>query len=258
MIDLVGNKFGKLTVLRQYGSKNGKRFWMCLCDCGNTSIVSTNQLTSGHTKSCGCSVGRPCGKSPGWKGTIVYSRWQAMKKRCYQVGTAGFENYGGRGIKVCDEWKDNPSAFCEWALANGFSEELTLDRIDVNGDYSPENCRWVTRTEQARNKRNNRLIEHNGEKITVAEYCEKTGVNSGTVSWRLNRSKMPVQDAVSKPVRRQNKGIELGFDLSEECRKRGLKLTTVWARINKLGWSVEDALTVKKNGLYAKKPNKNT
>lgn len=257
MNDLTGKRFCKLVVLKQCGTKSGKRMWECICDCGNKSVVSTNQLTSGHTKSCGCLVGRPGGKSPGWKGTAVYSRWQAMKKRCYQVGTAGYENYGGRGIKVCDEWKDNPSAFCEWALANGFSEELTLDRIDVNGDYSPENCRWATKTEQARNKRNNRIVEYNGKKMTEAEYSEITGVKHGSIDWRLNRSKMSESDAVNRPIRTQKKGIELGFDLSEECRKRGLKLSTVWARINKLGWSVEDALTVKKNGLYAKKPNKN-
>ena len=232
--------------------------WECICDCGNRSVVSTNQLTSGHTKSCGCLTGRPGNKSPGWKGTVVYSRWQAMKKRCYQVGTKGYENYGGRGIKVCEEWKNNPSAFCEWALANGFSEELTLDRIDVNGDYSPENCRWSTKTEQARNKRNNRFIEYNGSKVTVSEYSEITGVKQSSIDWRLNKSSMCESEAVKRPIRTQKKGIELGFDLSEECRKRGLKLTTVWARINKLGWSVEDALTIKKNGLYAKKPNKNT
>lgn len=258
MNDLTGKRFHKLVVLKQAGTKNGKRVWECLCDCGNKTLVTTDRLNAGLTKSCGCLGGMPGGKSPGWKGTSVYSRWQAMKKRCYQVGTPGYENYGGRGIKVCDEWKNNPSAFCEWALANGFSEELTIDRIDVNGDYCPENCRWATKTEQARNKRNNRIIEYNGEKITLAEYSEITGVNQGSIDWRLNKSKMSEAEAVKRPIRTQKKGIELGFDLSEECRKRGLKLTTVWARINKLGWSVEDALTVKKNGLYAKKPNKNT
>ena len=258
MNDLTGKRFCKLVVIKQCGTRNGKRMWECICDCGSISVVSTNQLTSGHTKSCGCLAGRPGNKSPGWKGTTVYSRWQAMKKRCYQVGTAGYENYGGRGIKVCDEWKNNPSAFCEWALANGFSEELTLDRIDVNGDYCPENCRWATKTEQARNKRNNRIVEYNGRKMTEAEYSEITGVKHGSIDWRLNRSQMSEYDAVNRPIRAQKKGVELGFDLSKECKKRGLKLPTVWARINKLGWSVEDALTVKKNGLYAKKPNKNT
>ena len=257
MQDLTGKRFFKLVVIQKVGTKNGKRMWECRCDCGNKTVVSTNQLTSGRTKSCGCLSGRPGGKSPGWKGTAVYSRWQAMKKRCYQVGTSGYENYGGRGIKVCDEWKDNPSAFCEWALANGFSEELTLDRIDVNGDYCPENCRWATKTEQARNKRNNLILEYNGRKMTEAEYLEITGVKQGSISWRLRKSKMSESEALTRPIRFQKKGVKLDFDLSEECRKRGLKLTTVWARINRLGWSVEDALTIKKNGFYRKKPNKN-
>ena len=189
---------------------------------------------------------------------VVYTSWSHMLCRCYNKKDSRYRFYGATGVKVCEEWKNNPSAFCEWALANGFSEELTLDRIDVNGDYSPENCRWSTKTEQARNKRNNRFIEYNGSKVTVSEYSEITGVKQSSIDWRLNKSSMCESEAVKRPIRTQKKGIELGFDLSEECRKRGLKLTTVWARINKLGWSVEDALTIKKNGLYAKKPNKNT
>ena len=254
MENLIGKKFGLLTVISQRESKNGKRMWECKCDCGTTVSISTDRLKSGHTKSCGCVAGRPGGKSPGWKGTVVYSRWQAMKKRCYQVGTEGYENYGGRGIKVCDEWKNNPSAFCEWALENGFSEELTLDRKDVNGDYCPENCKWSTKTEQNRNKRNNHFVTYNGKKITLSEYSEITGIKHGAIDWRVNRSKMSEEDALKRPIRKQTKGIDIGFDLSSECRKRGMKLSTVWSRINKLGWSIEDALNTPKNALYRKTP----
>lgn len=179
-----------------------------------------------------------------------------MKKRCYQVGAVGYKNYGGRGIKVCKEWKDDPVAFYKWAIENGFSEELTLDRIDVNGDYCPENCRWATKTEQARNKRNNRIVEYNGRKMTTAEYSEITGVKHGSIDWRLNKSKMSESDAVNRPIRTQKKGVDVGFNLSEECRKRGLKLSTVWTRINRNGWSIEDALSAGKNSIYAGRPTR--
>lgn len=243
MENLIGKTFGNLYVESKADSKNGRRMWNCVCDCGRKTIVSTYLLKSGHTKSCGCITGRPGGVSPKIKGTVIYSRWQAMKKRCYQVGTQGYENYGGRGIKVCESWKNNPVAFYEWAIKSGFSENLTLDRIDVNGDYCPENCRWVTAKEQGRNKRNNHLVEFNGKKMTVSEYSELTGVNRGSIDWRLNQSKMKEKEALNKPIKHQKKGISLGFNLSEECRKRGLNVSTVWYRINVIGLDAEEALS---------------
>lgn len=258
MKDLIGMKFGKLTVISQSGSKNRKKMWYCKCECGGSTVTSTYLLNSGHTKSCGCLAGRKNGIAPKIKGTEIYSRWQAMKKRCYDKKNISYKDYGARGIKVCDEWKNNPLKFYEWALNSGFSPELTLDRIDVNGDYCPENCKWSTRKEQNRNKRNNHLINVNGRSITMAEYAEKRNINYGSLAYRLNESKFSLDESLNKPIRKQTKGIELNFNLAKECRKRGLKLTTVWARINRLGWSVEDALTVKRNGLYKKKPNKNT
>lgn len=252
MENLIGQKFGKLVVVSQADSKSGRRMWNCLCECGRTTTASTYLLKSGHTKSCGCVAGRPGGVPPRIKGTAIYSRWQAMKKRCYQVGTDGYENYGGRGIKVCDEWKDNPVAFYKWAIESGFSEELTLDRIDVNGDYCPENCRWATMTQQARNRRNNRIVEYNGRKMTCAEYLETTGASRGAICWRLNEGDMSESEALSRPIRKIKKGIDVGFNLSEECRKRGLNLSTVWTRINRSGWSVEDALETPKNGMYCR------
>ena len=258
MKSLIGMKFGKLTVIKQLETKNGKRMWYCECECGGSTITSTYLLNSGHTKSCGCLAGRKNGIAPKIKGTAIYSRWQSMKKRCYDKNCVAYKNYGARGIKVCDEWKNDPLKFYEWAINSGFSADLTLDRIDVNGDYCPENCRWSTSKEQNRNKRNNHYINVDGKLVTIAEYAEQHNLNAGSLAYRLNESKFSQEDCLKKPIRKQIKGVGLNFNLAEECRKRGLKLTTVWARINRLGWSVEDALNVKKNGLYNKKPNKNT
>lgn len=258
MKNLIGTKFGKLTVIAESERKNGRKMWECLCDCGGKTITSTYCLNSGRTKSCGCLTGRRNGVSPKIKGTVIYSRWQAMKKRCYEKNSSSYKNYGARGITVCDEWKNDPIAFYNWAKSNGFSEDLTLDRIDVNGNYCPENCRWTSRKEQNRNKRNNRFVQYSGQRMTIAEFCEITGKNAGSIDWRLNEGNFTEDEAVNKPIRKIKKGVELGFDLTKECKKRGLKLTTVWARINKLGWSVEEALCVNKNGLYNKTPTKSS
>lgn len=155
---------------------------------------------------------------------------------------------------MCDEWLQSPVAFYNWSIENGFSEELTLDRIDVNGDYTPENCRWVTMKEQNKNKRNNRIVKYNGVDMLLCEYIEKTGVKSGSINWRLNSSNMSEEEALNRPYRKQSSGVKLDFNLSDECRKRGLDRGTVWSRINKLGWDINTALSTP---AHPRRKNKN-
>lgn len=243
-VQLEGKKFGKLLVIGR--AENGPRWrsrWICQCDCGKTVVVLGDSLKSGKTNSCGCLSGRPGGICPNISGTVLYDRWQGMKRRCYEKKHPSYKYYGERGIKVCNEWLQNPVAFYNWSIENGFSEELTLDRIDVNGDYTPENCRWVTIKEQNKNKRNNRIVKYNGVDMLLCEYIEKTGVNPGSINWRLNSSKMSEEEALNRPYRKQSSGVKLDFNLSDECRKRGLNRGTVWARINKLGWDIDTALS---------------
>lgn len=161
MIDLTGRTFGRLTVLGPHG-KIGRRFWWeCRCTCGVTKSICGDNLKSGRTNSCGCLRKEGNQWSHGRSHTSLYNSLRAMKERCRLKSHPGYKNYGGRGITVCEEWcqpKSGAVNFINWALANGYSEGLTIDRIDVNGNYEPSNCRWVTMKEQSQNKR--KVCEH--------------------------------------------------------------------------------------------------
>ena len=159
LIDLTGQRFGLLTVLRKYGHSGKCRevTWLCKCDCGNETVVIGHDLRKGTTQSCGCfrklreveaNIKHGGSKEP------LYKRWCGIKRRCYTTSNKDYKNYGGRGIKMCDEWKNDYSAFKEWALNNGFEEHLTIERINNDGNYEPSNCKWATVKEQNQNKRN--------------------------------------------------------------------------------------------------------
>lgn len=140
----------------------------------------------------------------GCTGTRLHNIWLSMRERCNRVKHPWYQAYGGRGIKICEEW-DDFSKFRKWAMANGYSNELTIDRIDCNGNYEPNNCGWATMKEQQNNKRNNRIIEYKGERYTLTQLAEKIGINKTTLRERLNAG-WSVDDAVERPVRKQTKG----------------------------------------------------
>lgn len=184
-INLIGQKFGRLTVTKYVG----KRKWECRCDCGKNTTVRGDHLREGHTMSCGCYLNNRILETKtthGMAKSRLYRIWRNIKTRCENKSAKGYERYGGKGITVCPEWRESFEAFRDWAQANGYRDDLTIDRIDNSGDYCPENCRWKTIKEQQNNRSNNKVITHNGETLSVAEWSRKTGISEGTIRSRIN------------------------------------------------------------------------
>lgn len=192
--DLKGKTFGRLSVIEEDGRIGTNVAWKCRCSCGNIVRVRANSLLSGNTSSCGCGRIDAITIHNGTH-THLFDVWRTMKERCLNKTYKGFPNYGGRGITVCDEWLDFEN-FRTWANSNGYREDAgrgkcTLDRIDVNGNYEPSNCRWVDAKTQARNRRNTVFIEYGGARRSMAEWAEVLGVKFNTLYWRYSEGWSP-------------------------------------------------------------------
>lgn len=204
-IDLTGQRFEKLKVIKKDGvDKYGNVKWFCECECGEKIIVNGHSLRSKNTKSCGCSQRERTSDSSvkhGMFGTKLYRAWAHAKERCYNPNTKNYKDYGGRGIKMCDEWKNDSNKFIKWALNNGFDsnsygDDCTLDRIDVNGDYCPENCRWVNKREQMNNTRTNHYLTYKGETKTLAQWSRELGIKYHIVLNRVNKKNWGIEELI--------------------------------------------------------------
>ena len=191
-----GEKNNRLTAVEKGPKFSGK--WVFVCDCGTKKLIRTSHVGSGITKSCGClrreyalsgKSNLKHGFARNSKVHSLHGRWRGIKKRCYAKNTPGFKYYGGRGIKVCEEWKDNFKAFYDWCLSSGYKKNLSIDRIDNNGDYSPGNCTWSTKKEQARNRRTSRIVTIEGISRTIAEWAEVLGKDYGYVYNKFIKNK---------------------------------------------------------------------
>lgn len=187
--DLTGQAFGRLTVLSLAGKRgNYQTHWLCRCECGDLCHVYSGCLVRGTTQSCGCLWRELNGQqfaTHGKSRTRVYTAWLAMRQRCYYEKHAQYADYGGRGIKVCDRWRDNFENF--YADMGEPPKGSTLDRRENDGPYSPDNCRWATRIEQANNTSASRFIEHAGQRKTVMEWSRETGIPGNTLYYRIYR-----------------------------------------------------------------------
>lgn len=208
-VNLIGQKFGRLLVVgvgEYYVSPKGAKVkqWECKCDCGNTTFASTIQLHDGKKKSCGCLTKESAtlkSKTHGMYGSRLYNIYSSMVQRCTNPNNTDFHNYGGRGITVCEEWLDFEN-FKKWAIENGYADDLTIDRADVNGNYEPSNCRWTSSKKQNNNRRNNRLLTFNGETHTMAEWADITGIRYAVLACRIINHKWSVERALTQEVRR--------------------------------------------------------
>lgn len=206
--ELVGKKFGIWTVLKEVDDSCDRRMFLCRCDCGNENVIPYTNLILGRSLSCGC------------KPKIYYEKYgeienkkrlsiilNGMKERCYNPNHEAYKYYGAKGIKICDEWLNEDTGlikFAEWSNNNGYKEDFTIDRINNNGDYTPENCRWVSNIEQAHNKSNNKMVTYNGTTKCLSEWAAELGVSRSTLNERLKRG-WSVERTLTQPVRHRKK-----------------------------------------------------
>lgn len=212
--DYTGEVFGRLTCVQKDGVDNqGRTMWLCKCQCGNEVRIMWHSFASGSTKSCGClhkditaASKRTHSLSVNENGRTprLYSIWRNMKQRCFNPKAAKYSIYGGQGITVCEEWLEYIN-FHEWAMSNGYKDDLTLDRVCGNENYSPANCRWATYSKQNSNKKDNRFIEYEGETKTLNDWSIQLGMQYGTLHSRLSDYGWSVEKAFNTPVGKRRK-----------------------------------------------------
>lgn len=207
-IDLTGQKFGRLTVVsRAENNAQNKAMWNVRCECGVEKIVSRASLRNGTIVSCGC-YARDIRRQRHLKHgeskkdrTRLYVIWCDIRQRCYRKSAIDYARYGGRGITVCEEWLGDNGYVCfrNWALQNGYTSELTIDRIDNNKGYSPDNCRWVTAQEQANNRRSNHIVEYKGRAQTISQWSRELGISKSKIYYRLVKLGWSIEKTLTTP-----------------------------------------------------------
>ena len=203
--DLTGQTLGNFKVIKRLDNdKQGHAQWLCTCMlCGNEVVQKTANLTKNRVYSCGCQTNKIISEKNGkhhLRHTRIYNIWAKMRGRCQRPSDKLYNYYGGRGIKVCDEWDKDFKVFYDWSMANGYTDELTIDRIDVNGNYEPDNCRWVTMAVQCNNKRSNIQITYKGKTQNLSQWCKELNLPMKLVHSRLRYAGWSVERAFETHV----------------------------------------------------------
>lgn len=252
MRNIARQKFGRLTVRQFIGLRGRRPLWLCDCACGRTVEATTNALTrtDDPRQSCGClsrEVLAARNQRHGLSHTPEYAVWSGIKQRCLNARSKAYQNYGGRGVTICDRWVHSFENFLE-DMGPKPSPQHTIERQDNNGNYEPGNCRWATATEQGRNKRNNRLLEFDGARLTVPEWAERLGVKQDTLYMRLHRG-WSVADVLTAPLKERHFITWRGETktLTEWANELGILPITLCARF-RIGWTVEEAFTTPVRG----------
>lgn len=271
----IGQRFGRLTVVGAvpYADSAGRKQirWKTRCDCGNETLVVPFKVVSGETRSCGClslEMSRERFTKHGEAHTRLFYTWVGMRDRCNNPRNKRYENYGGRGITVCEEWENSYEAFAKWARENGYADNLTIDRIDVDGNYEPSNCRWADLKTQMRNRTDNHYITIDGVTRPLVEWCEIYGQKYSVVHSRITALGWDAKDALErpnggssanqvtyhpekakKPVQRKYRINRRYYEVDGEmlplkvaCERLGLPYKAVHLRITRYGMTVEEAI----------------
>lgn len=199
---MLGKRYGRLVVQSHAGVKKQKHYWNCLCDCGSTHVTNTNSLTQGHTQSCGCLQAEVMARGNvvhGLSRTPAYTAWLNIRARCENEASPSYKNYGGRGIRVCDRWQSFDNFFAD--MGQPPSAQHSIERLNNNGNYEPDNCIWATRYQQSRNRRNNVSVTINGETKFISEWCEQYGIALASVHRRLKKG-YTMERAITEPKKR--------------------------------------------------------
>lgn len=205
-VDITGNKYGRLTVIERVDNAlDGQSRWLCECTCGNTTIVSKGNLKSGNVKSCGCLAKeiKPA-KTHGESRTRLYKIWFDMKRRCSEKYKDYFPEYHRKGIKVCKEWQTY-EPFRDWALSHGYQDNLTIDRRDNDGNYEPNNCKWVDVKAQSNNRSSCIYITYNNKTQTMMQWCEELNLDYYLIHNRIHKLNWTFEKAISTPLMAQKR-----------------------------------------------------
>lgn len=204
--DLTGLQFGNLTAIKKMEKKNRSDLWLCKCKCGKEVKCYQHNLERGTSTSCGCLrsyYAKQTRNCHGESTSILYKKWTSIKTRCLNPKSRNYKDYGGRGIRICEEWLDFWT-FREWSYDNGYEDGLTIERKDVNGDYCPENCCWIKAFEQASNKRSNTFIEYGGKIQTAAQWARELGIGKDTITYRVRAGWSPEECLFGKEKKVSN------------------------------------------------------